>query len=1184
MSARDESVYSTDAIPRFTDPDLEKSFQKFHVLLSQYQIRLNMVFYSTIQILLLLSEGLGNTPTFAKRYLFIFRIAIVLILCTGLLFVSLESFTCYVPNILRIVYSMVALMLLGMYTTVSLSYDLHDEALHSGYIFYLGIWSNADSLYFVFTAFNCSGMLLGDAATVSALHIFLCIMLPFLIFGRHTDMSDMMTGEIILLPLLHCFEMLYMHFNETESRQRYLGQIEAGRDLCRQDKLIHSILPRQISVSLKEGKTEQLASFYSSVTVLFCYIVDFTSKSLTHNSKDVVSVVQRVVNALDHIVDQTGAYKVENIADTYMACAGCPEENSRHPIIIAQTAIAMMEASQKFSWRWPDGTPVVLKIGIHSGSITAGVIGTKSYSYHLFGDTVNTASRMCSHSTSGKILLSHIAFKKLTMRAGDMFDLEERGEVKVKGKGNMKLHWLNGYKPNQKGKHLVNFERQPTKRVYTDRYAQLRESQNSKVVISPITLRFRPYFSKDTPHVPAKSKAARRHSSAGILRAEAVSSGLRRLISGEVRMHPIIENDSRRPSDNAISSRVASSLQSTQTSFGASTKSLVSRQNTVLGEYISAKLKAVKEEGTKVVVSEKDRIDGIVRNVESNYKQEFDGKSIVPQRHTLGVVIVCTLVYFFHQKVIAGEYEVEHLVNAVLCIIVVVMSKFWTGFSAYSQKIVVTLIFLLVINYKLQNRTSELQVNGPSLRMHSVLFTVLFMRLRFHYVIVFSVVIPLFSVLVVFLGGNAILIGVDIRLTIYTVGTLFVATWLRYIQEYASRSEYADIFALESEKLKSQELLSNMLPSPQHALKLLHGNFISDDLEDVTLLYSDMKGFTPLSAKMHPLELCQLLNDVYSSFDRHLNYFGLYKVDIIGDAFVVVGGLPCHTQRSNSALNCVLFAFHMLEDVKNIREKYGVDIQLRVGIHSGNAVGSVVSLNKPRYLLWGAASMTANYMESSGVPGHVNISEETMEKLQPRELDILNIQYVQNIIDNAEESERYTKCSYLLSCDDVSDFYHPSEHLDNEIYDEPKTSYSLFASAISQLKRLSGTKKAQSEGSEENSSGRLIMGDGPRTTTSLRVSILSRTNSSDDDSVCSEKLRSNGKPLGPSISARFTGRKRSCTFPAECSSMDDSSPVSNSGKNSFFSPSKRCQFSDCMYFMICGDVFKFYCSFENRKK
>mmetsp|Transcript_18422 Transcript_18422/g.26794 ORF Transcript_18422/g.26794 Transcript_18422/m.26794 type:complete len:111 (-) Transcript_18422:412-744(-) len=110
------------------------------------------------------------------------------------------------------------------------------------------------------------------------------------------------------------------------------------------------------------------------------------------------------------------------------------------------------------------------------------------------------------------------------------------------------------------------------------------------------------------------------------------------------------------------------------------------------------------------------------------------------------------------------------------------------------------------------------------------------------------------------------------------------------------------------------------------------------------------------------------------------------------------------------------------------------------------------------------------------------------------------------------------------------------------------------------------------------------MGDGPRTTTSLRVSILSRTNSSDDDSVCSEKLRSNGKPLGPSISARFTGRKRSCTFPAECSSMDDSSPVSNSGKNSFFSPSKRCQFSDCMYFMICGDVFKFYCSFENRKK
>ena len=152
-----------------------------------------------------------------------------------------------------------------------------------------------------------------------------------------------------------------------------------------------------------------------------------------------------------------------------------------------------------------------------------------------------------------------------------------------------------------------------------------------------------------------------------------------------------------------------------------------------------------------------------------------------------------------------------------------------------------------------------------------------------------------------------------------------------------ARTEFVDLFIMKQERfvalpssslhifsppfrLKSEHLLSNMLPTPAHAFKLLQGDFVLDELHDVTLLYSDIKGFTPLSSSMHPIKLCELLNEIYSSFDKHLNEFGMYKVDIIGDAFVVIGGLPGYKDHALHARNAVLFAFHMLEDIRIVKQ------------------------------------------------------------------------------------------------------------------------------------------------------------------------------------------------------------------------------------------------------------------------
>lgn len=111
-----------------------------------------------------------------------------------------------------------------------------------------------------------------------------------------------------------------------------------------------------------------------------------------------------------------------------------------------------------------------------------------------------------------------------------------------------------------------------------------------------------------------------------------------------------------------------------------------------------------------------------------------------------------------------------------------------------------------------------------------------------------------------------------------------------------------------------------MLPRSENAHALLNGEFVCEELKNVTLLYSDMKGFTDFASNKHPLELARLLDAIYSAFDRHLNHFGLYKIDIIGDAFVVVGGIAGQFPVENPTLNCVKFAFHMLHDLEEINE------------------------------------------------------------------------------------------------------------------------------------------------------------------------------------------------------------------------------------------------------------------------
>jgi class 3 adenylate cyclase len=223
---------------------------------------------------------------------------------------------------------------------------------------------------------------------------------------------------------------------ELEQRvARRTAQLAAQTE--RINDLLHNILPAGVAEQLASG-SQTVAETFNDVTVLFADIVDFTSFAAQHPPTVVVQFLNDVFCTFDDLVEQYGLEKIKTIGDAYMVVGGVPKPRSNSAFAIAHLALAMQQAIGQY--RKPDGSPFRLRIGIHSGSAVAGVIGMKKLVYDLWGDTVNVASRMETLGQPGRIQVSQAAFDRLH----SYFHLEQRGTIAVKGKGEMITYWLIG--------------------------------------------------------------------------------------------------------------------------------------------------------------------------------------------------------------------------------------------------------------------------------------------------------------------------------------------------------------------------------------------------------------------------------------------------------------------------------------------------------------------------------------------------------------------------------------------------------------------------------------------------------------------------------------------------------------------------------------------------------------------
>ncbi|XP_071805503.1 uncharacterized protein [Asterias amurensis] len=227
-----------------------------------------------------------------------------------------------------------------------------------------------------------------------------------------------------------------------------------NKERKRTDTLLYQMLPKSVVVSLKHNQNVRAENF-AEATILFSDIVAFTRICSESSPLQVVEMLNNVYTNFDSRIDKYNVYKVETIGDAYMVVSGLPQRNgNKHASEIALMALDLQNCIEGLVIPHKPGTKMTLRIGMHTGPVVAGIVGSKMPRYCLFGETVNIAAKMESNGLPNRIQVSEDCARILTII--NKFCLAKRGEMLIKGRGTMTTYWLLGYVKNPSDSTTVN--------------------------------------------------------------------------------------------------------------------------------------------------------------------------------------------------------------------------------------------------------------------------------------------------------------------------------------------------------------------------------------------------------------------------------------------------------------------------------------------------------------------------------------------------------------------------------------------------------------------------------------------------------------------------------------------------------------------------------------------------------
>ena len=255
-------------------------------------------------------------------------------------------------------------------------------------------------------------------------------------FLRNPTSIIVFTVIMAFLFTLGIVGLIGNYFFELSVRRNFIQQLIIQREEDRSNNLLLNILPEPIAERLKRG--EVIADYYPAISILFVDIVNFTPLSADMPAAGVVHLLNHIFSVFDELTEARTLEKIKTVGDAYMVVSGMPIPRADHAQVMADLALDIQSAISQL--QLPEAPGLQVRIGIHSGPVVAGVIGWRKFAYDLWGDTVNTASRMESHGLPGKIQVSETYYSLLQKQ----YIFERRGVIQIKGKGEMCTYWLEG--------------------------------------------------------------------------------------------------------------------------------------------------------------------------------------------------------------------------------------------------------------------------------------------------------------------------------------------------------------------------------------------------------------------------------------------------------------------------------------------------------------------------------------------------------------------------------------------------------------------------------------------------------------------------------------------------------------------------------------------------------------------
>jgi class 3 adenylate cyclase len=799
--------------------------------------------------------------------------------------------------------------------------------------------------------------------------------------GSGISMSRLAMNILIVFVLfvLQATAQYYRQINMMRSELSYAKSKWQQNLLVKEEEncseLLMSMLPSQIVQRLDEGKPVE-PELFESVTVIFGQVCNFTKFTTVFTAVEVVSILNEVWSKFDHFSDMWDVHKVETVGEIYLAVAGCPIRSKYHAQSAANMAIDMrdtmsylesiLQGRKGFKEKMKD-LPLTVRVGLNSGTVQAGVVGLQNPRYKLFGDTVNTSSRMESTCPHGKIQVSESTYELLSKSSVDQlgnrtsYKFEDRGMIKVKGKGEMHTYILLSNliedsdnnivtSPTRQNsirkhgvKHSINsvqlMHRLQNRSIYSDSYAE-----REKHFVRYMSIHETVYEEGEGNKYESAITIANKNNK--IKHEDANKRSLTRSRTFAFRVKRILLLISK--DDQSFNSQLMAELRKTRPIFDRKNWERNVRSVRMVASFFIF--------FTSIIAW-------------NQYVKQQNGQSISSWE---------TPVWFGITSPALGFY-----------IFLSLQSKLFIKFGRLLTWI---LLFLLLFVFTF---TSVYIIMDGTLILVNLLITLNVQLLDVHKRVVF-VFLGLLPYPIICLVAPPQNLSEEVRLYRNIWGELFTCLLILFLQlfpVYSSEffSQYSayqkDIIHENTKQLSTQQegkwaLLSSLLPL-SIAKQLMNDDrkLIAQTYKDVTVLFTDIKGFTNFSRSITPRKLVEFLNNMYSAFDDVLMDWEAYKVEILGDAYFVVCGCPEERSPTENAARATEVALILQSLMPSLTDNTGM--MMRVGLHSGSVVAGVVGRKDPRFHLFGHTVLFANKMESHGMPGKVHASEATFNRLTP---------------------------------------------------------------------------------------------------------------------------------------------------------------------------------------------------------